>query len=243
MEPTEQPSRPALSTYEDLASRAGSELLDTVLSEEHVHDAAQAARSLGLGFVTVRPCDVALVSKWLQGGPTRVSSAVSFPSGDDTTAVKVFAVRDLLQRGATGIETVLNIGKIVSRQFQYVELELLQMSQECHRAGATFTAILEMPYLAPDHRVIACRIARRVEADFIRAQSSRHGSTCDPSDLAFLFARAGDAKLDAGPVETLEQAFAAYDAGADRVLPREPAAIMAQWRDELKRRETAPQGV
>src|SRR5580765_7441220 len=146
MESTEQPSRPALSTYEDFASRAGLELLDTVLSEEHVHGAAQAARSLGLGFVTVRPCDLALVSKWLQGGPTRVSSAVSFPNGDDTTAVKVFAVRDLLQHGldagraalkqiahsehlhggATGIETVLNIGKVVSRQFQYVELELLQ---------------------------------------------------------------------------------------------------------------------
>src|SRR4051812_12216105 len=211
MESAEQSSRPALSTYEDLASRAGLELLDPVLSEEHVHGAAQSARSLGLGFVTVRPCDVALVSKWIQGGPTGVSSAVSFPSGHDTTAGKVFAVRDLLQRGATGIETVLNIGKMVSRQFQYVELELLQMSQECHRAGATFTVILEMPYLAPDHRVIACRIATRVEADFIRAQSSRHGSTCDPADLAFLFARAGDAKLDAGPVETLEQAFAAYD--------------------------------
>src|SRR3954451_2398751 len=74
-------------------------------NEEDVHAGCQLARELHLGFVTVRPADLGLAAKWMQGIDTSTGSTISVPHGDDTTAVKVYAVRDLIQRGARHIET------------------------------------------------------------------------------------------------------------------------------------------
>src|SRR5262249_34107323 len=123
MENTEA-ARPPLATYADLARMIDMALVAPDLSEEDVARGCETAKRLGAGWVTLRPADVQLASQWLKGSSVVPSAVVSYPHGDATTAVKNYETRDLLQRGARSIETPLNLGKVVSRQFQYVELEL-----------------------------------------------------------------------------------------------------------------------
>ncbi len=215
----------------DLASLLEYPLLNPTFTEEDVHAGCQLSRELRLGFVTVRPSDLGLAAKWMEGGATSIGSTVGAPHGEDTTAVKVYAVRDLIQRGARHVETAINVGKMLSRQFQYVEIELLQMAQECHRAGAVLTIHLPLAMLEPDHRAIACRIAKRVEADYVRP-------------IPFLVVPLGDlVKLDAGPVATLDEAMAAHGAGARRIASSDPRALIESWRAELKKKDAGGQGV
>jgi deoxyribose-phosphate aldolase len=152
--------------------------------------------------------------------------------------VKLYETRDALGRGAKSIETVLNAGAMISRQFRYIETELLQMAQECHRAGATLIVDLELPWLAPDLRVIACRIARRAEVDVVRPASlfGPPGSTVE--DLRFLLEKCGDlVKLDAGNlVRKWEEAETAYSVGCVGFQSTDPGPILESWRAELARR-------
>lgn len=214
-------------------------LLAPNLPEEAVSRACDQARRDRIGAVTLRPADVQLASEWLKGSGVTPVGVVSYPHGAATTAVKNYETRDLLQRGARGIETPINLGKLISRQFQYVEMELIQMAQECHRAGAKLTLDIEWPALAPDLRIIACKIAKRSEVDKVRAVSAYGTGVPTPEDLRFLSERLGTlAALDGGAwVRTLEDALLAHECGAMSFQTLDPAPILEAWRGELKRRE------
>jgi deoxyribose-phosphate aldolase len=230
--------RPPLAAYEDLARMAEYAVLDPDFTEESVHQASLVARKYRVGRFTVRPADLDLVTQWMKGTGISVGTVVSYPHASDTTAAKLYAVRDALGRGAKAIETPLNLGKVVSRQFRYVESELMQMAQECRHSGAELIVDFELSRLAEDLRVIVCRIARRADVHWVRA-GCLHGSSCAWEDLPFLASKLGDAvRLDAGPmVATLEDAQRAYEIGSGGFLTTDPAPLLESWTAELQRRE------
>ena len=78
---------------------------------------------------------------------------------------------DLLRRGVHELDTVMNTGKLISRQFQYLETELQQMADSCHQSGATLTVNLESEFLNEELKILACRVARRAGADYIGTNS------------------------------------------------------------------------
>ena len=90
-----------------------------------------------------------------------VGSVVSYPHGSSSTVGKLYETRDLLRRGVTEIDTVINLGKMISRQFQYVEMELQQMAEACHEGGAILKVAFENGYLTEDLKTIACKIVKR----------------------------------------------------------------------------------
>src|SRR6185295_6172996 len=108
-------------TYEDVAGMIDHGALAPERSETDVRVACEVARHYRVATVSVRPSDIELAIRWMEGSGVRVASVVSFPHGSATTTVKLYATRDLLQRGAKEIDAVLNVGKVISGQFQYVE--------------------------------------------------------------------------------------------------------------------------
>jgi deoxyribose-phosphate aldolase len=238
METEQQNTRPPLASYEEVARMMDYAVLAPALSEEQVAQACDLAKQYRPGRLTVRAADLDLVSAWMKGSGIPIGTAVAFPHGADTTAVKLYAVRDALARGARFVETVLNLGKVASRQFRYVESELMQMAQECRRSEAELIVDLELAWLPEDLRVIACRIARRAEVPWIRAGSIFGPGQYAAEDLQFLAARLGDlVQLDAGPsVSTLEDLHRAYELGCSGFQTTDPALILDAWTAELKRR-------
>ena len=156
--PVEQP---------DIANLIDLDLTASQLSEEEVARGCDDAKRQRAASVLIRPSDVELVARWMGGSSVRLCAVVDSPSGSLNTAAKLYAVRDLLRRGAQDIETVLNTGKLVSRQFQYLEIELLQMAEACHLSGGILKVHLDSRWLTDELRMVACRVARRAEADYI----------------------------------------------------------------------------
>lgn len=215
--------------YEDIAGMIEHEVLRPELSEEDVRASCEIARKYRVARVCVRPSDVDLAVGWMEGSGVTVSSIVSFPHGWSTTSAKLYETRDLLRRGVKGIDTALNLGKIVSRQFQYVEMELQQMAQACHEAGAILTVAFENAFLTDDLKTIACRIAKRVEADYART-----AAPYSLDDICLMHRLCGDrVKLKAGGVETLSDVFAVREAGCARVTTVATGAILEALKKEL----------
>jgi deoxyribose-phosphate aldolase len=235
----EETPRPPLATESDLSRLIDYALLSPRFSDEQIVQGCELAKRRGLKSATVRPMDAPLASRILGSGDVRLGVVVSYPHGAATTAVKLYETRDALQRGAKIIETVLNAGKMIARQFRYVETELQQIAQECHRAGATLVVDLELPWLPADLRVIACRVMRRAEVDVARAASVFGPSGSTIEDLRFLAEKCGDlVQVDAGhSVRKWEEAILAYDAGCAGFQSTNPVPILDEWRTELARRE------
>src|SRR5207248_4471667 len=108
-------------------------LVKPELTGEQVVEGLEMAKRYGIACVSVRPCDIDLAVRTLQGSPVKPGSVAGFPHGSQNTATKLYETRDLLRRGAREIDMVIAISKLLSREFQHVQTELIQMAESCHK--------------------------------------------------------------------------------------------------------------
>jgi len=230
------PARPPLARYEDLARMIDHSLVRPELTHSEVIDGCRLARRYGVASVGVRPCDVELAVRELEGSAVRVGSVAGFPHGSSTTAVKLYEARDVLRRGAREIDMVLNIGMLRSRQFQYVETELLQMAETCHKDGALLKVIFENAWLTDELKMVACRICGRAGVDFAKTSTGFAPSGYTLQDLRLMRAHLPESVglKAAGGVRTLEKVKEVYDVGCTRIGATATAAILDAWKAELE---------
>lgn len=213
--------------YEDLAELIDLALLRTDLSEAGVAEGCAEAKRLGVASVIVRPCDIDLAVNWLRGSRIVLGTIVDVPHGYSSPSVKNYAARDMLRRGVREIDTVMNTGKLISRQFQYVETELMQMAESCHESGAVLRVGLESEFLDDERKILACRICRRAGVDFL--------ATPNAADLPLLKEYAKDRlklKLTTAPA-AFEEALRLRGAGVARIQSNDPGALLGAWRAHL----------
>jgi len=235
MTPAAIAPRPPLSCYEDLARMIDHSLVRPELTDEEVLAGCELAREYQVASVSVRPCDVELAVRTLGGSSVTVGSVAGFPHGSSTTAVKLYEARDVLRRGAREIDMVLNIAKLRSRHFQYVETELLQMAETCHKEGALLKVIFENAWLTDELKIVACRICSRAGVDFAKTSTGFAATGCTVEDLRLMRAHLpGQVGLKAaGGVRTLEKAKEVYALGCTRIGATATAAILDAWKAEL----------
>jgi deoxyribose-phosphate aldolase len=188
--------------------------------EDDIARGCELARQHGFAAVIVRPCDLDQAARWV--GPVVLAAHID---GTATTSVKSFATRDAIRRGAREIDTILNTGKLRSRQFQYLEMELTQMAEACHESGARLKVHLQSEYLDDELKILACRIGRRASIDCL--------ATNQPGDLTLLreYARERFALKFSGEVAGLDGLLAVRDSGCSRVELSDPAPLVAAWQE------------
>jgi deoxyribose-phosphate aldolase len=224
-----------LKTYEDLAKMIDHSLLRPELAEDAIIEGCRIAREYNVANVTVRPSDVDSAVRWMSGSGVPVGSVVGFPHGGATTSTKIYETSDLLRRGAQEIDMVLNIGRLLSRHFPYVDAEIRQIAEACHEAGAIVKVIFENAYLTDELKVIAARISTSAGADYIKTSTGFAPSGSSLEDLRLMRASAGpNVKIKAaGGVRTLEQAIEVYDAGCSRFGATATVRILEDWKTRL----------
>ena len=218
-----------MTTHEDLAKRIDVSLLSAALTEDAVRHACKQSATLGLACCIVRPTDVEIAVR--AAGPSlRVGSVVDYPYGFSTTSAKLYAARDLLRRGAREIETPMSLGKLLDRQFQYLESELQQMAQACHESGAALKVTIDSSALDDELLLLCCRILRRAEVDFLS------NSTLDRLELLKTHSRDRLQIKISAPFGDLDATLAACERGVARLEAADPAALLGAWNQLLAAR-------
>lgn len=223
---------PLPATYEDLAQLMDLPLVRPELTTEQVFEELELAKRYGIGSVTVRPCDIDLAVRTLAGSAVRPGAAAGFPHGSSSTAVKLYEVRDLLRRGAREIEMVIAIPKLVSREFPYVQTELLQAAEACHKEGGVLKAVLENAYLTDELKIVACRAAERAEVDTVKTSTGFAPAGYSLDDVRLLRKYLPDeTAIEAdGEIETVERVLELHAAGCTRFGTRAAAAVLDAWK-------------
>lgn len=234
MDATQQPAEQAIpATVEELAAMLDYPIEPAVLTSDEVSAAVRLAASLGLASVSVPSCEADLAVRLLEGTGTASASLVGYPIGSGSTAAKLYEARDLLRRGVKEIEFVLNLGKLASRQFQYIESELLQISNSCHEHGAILKVVFEAPKLAEDLKVIACKIAKRVEADIVVSAAFPLPGAGSDANLALLKRVSKEVCALSGCAGDLDQALSQHLMGCARIRCASPRELLAAWKARL----------
>jgi len=233
--------RPAPATYEDLARFLNLPLVSPEMAVAQVLEGLEIAMRYGMGGVIIRPCDIDVALRTLEGSAVRAGAAAGFPHGSASTAVKLYEVRDLVRRGAREIEMVVAISKLVSREFPYVQTELLQAAEACHKEGSTLKVVFENAYLTDELKIIACRCAERAEVDTVKTSTGFAPSGCTLDDVRLMRRHLPEETgvEAAGAIGTVEQVLELHAAGSTGIATSAAGAILDEWKARLAAAEVS----
>jgi len=186
------------------------------------------AEAMQHGFfsVCVNSCRVAYVAKKLAGSGVHVCSVVGFPLGAMTTASKVFETKEAIRDGADEIDMVINIGWLKSGDRQAVEADIRAVRGAA--AKAVLKVIIETVLLSNEEKVLACELAKKAGADFVKTSTGFLGGGATVEDVRLMRAAVGpDLGVKAsGGVKTYADAVAMIQAGATRIGTSSGVAIL-----------------
>jgi deoxyribose-phosphate aldolase len=227
--------RPPLKSYEDVSKLIDHSLLRPELTAGQVLEGLELATRYDVASVCMRPCDIDVAVRALDGTRVKPGSVVAFPHGSQNTATKLFETRELLRRGAKEVDAVIAISKLLSREFQYVQTELSQLADVCHKEGAILKVIFENAYLTDELKIVACRCSERAGADFVKTSTGFAPSGYTVDDVR-LMRRNVSERIQvkaAGGLRTLDKVLEAYEAGCSRVGATATAAILDEWKARI----------
>jgi deoxyribose-phosphate aldolase len=218
-------------TLEQLAKVIDHSLLRPELPEADVIAGCELAKKYHVASVCVKPADVKLAAKILEGSDVAVGTVLGFPHGNSTTVIKVAEGKQALADGAVELDMVINIGAMRSGKYDYVRDEIKAIC-DLARGKALVKVILENAYLTDDEKVKACQLAESAGADFVKTSTGFAPSGATLEDVRLMRASVSE-KVQvkcAGGVRTLDALLAMIDAGVTRSGATATAAILDEFR-------------
>ena len=177
------------------------------------------AKKYGFASVCVNPSYVDLCTKQLFGSTVKVCTVIGFPLGANETATKIDEAELAISSGASEIDMVLNIGKLKDNEQDYVQTEILSISELCHKNNVFLKVIIETSLLKKEEIVLASLLALNAKADFVKTSTgfSKGGATIQ--DVALMkFTVGNGAKIKAsGGIRSYEDAVLMILNGASRI--------------------------
>jgi len=182
-------------------------------------------------MVAINPAEVITCAALLKDSPVRVGAAIGFPLGQNTTECKAFETRDAIEKGATEIDTVINIRALQKGQLDIVREEIRNMVSICKPAGVICKVILETCYLTDEQKETVCLIAKEENVDFVKTSTGFGTAGATAHDVALMRRVVGsDVGVKAsGGIRDLDTALAMIKAGATRLGTSSGIAIVEAY--------------
>ena len=191
-------------------------------SEADVQKLCNEARQYGFASVCVNPCYVPLASEMLEGSSVIVCTVAGFPLGAMQPAAKAKEAELAIENGAKEVDMVLNVGKLRSRRFRYVEQDIRAVvdavkGSSAKQAGVKI--ILETALLTDREKVIACVLSARAGADFVKTSTGFSTGGAAAADVLLMRQVVGKTMgvKAAGGIRTRKDALDMIAHGASRI--------------------------
>jgi deoxyribose-phosphate aldolase len=147
-------------------------LLHPTLTEPQLREGCELGKRLRVASVCIKPYAVPLAVELLAGSGVAVCTVIGFPHGSHATESKVFEARLACEEGATELDMVVNVGKVLGRDWSFVEDDIYAVVDLAHTQGALAKVIFENEYLPTDEfKIELCRICSKVGADFVKTST------------------------------------------------------------------------
>jgi deoxyribose-phosphate aldolase len=231
-------------SLKSLAKMIDHSLLHPTMTDRDLADGCALARRCDTATVCVKPYAVQMAREALAGSGVGVCAVVGFPHGGGATGIKAAETEQEIRDGAAEIDMVINIGKVLGGDWEYVAREIREINDACRTGKAILKVIFETDFLADDHIIRLCEICSEIRVAFVKT-STGYGFVKQPNgfyasrgatehNLALMRAHTepGVRLKAAGGVRTLDQLLRARELGAARIGATATEAIL----EEAKRR-------
>ena len=158
-------------TLEEITQYIDHTLLKPYASKEAMQAFCNEAKELKVKMVAINSYYTKFCKELLKDTTIHVGTAISFPLGQTTIAVKAFETIEAIKDGADEIDYVLNLAKVKDGDFTYIKEEMETIVKICREAGIISKVIFENCYLTKDEIRKCAQIAKEVKPDFIKTST------------------------------------------------------------------------
>jgi len=222
-------------TYAEIAGMIDHSLLQQVLTDADLERGCQVAREYEVASVCIKPYAVTLAREILKGSNVAVGTVIGFPHGGHVTAIKRAEAEAAMADGARELDMVVNIGKVLSGDWNYVAADIAAVVEAAHRRNAIVKVIFENCFLKDEHKEQLCKICGDVRADFVKTSTGYGDGGATDEDLK-LMRRCAPPHVQvkaAGGVRTFDRLLAVRAIGVTRVGATASQAILDEYRRRL----------
>ena len=230
----------------DLAKMIDHSLLHPTMTDNQLIEGCHIAREYDVASVCIKPYAVKLARDLLRDSEVAVGTVVGFPHGSSATSVKVYETENACHEGASEIDMVDNLGRVLQTDWGYVQEDIRAVLDVCRANNAILKVIFENDFL-PDARlkIRLCEICSFLKVDFAKTSTgygfvkgsdgkySYQGATHEDLILMRKYC-SDDVRIKAaGGVRTLEDLLEVRELGVTRVGATATIAILDAARIRL----------
>jgi len=156
----------------ELAKMIDHSILQPTHTDNDLEKQCTVARKYNVASVCVKPYAVKKAVQLLKGSDVKVGCVIGFPHGNSSTAVKVFETEQACNDGAVEIDMVINIGKALGGDWEYVEKEIKEVTETCHWNKAIVKVIFETDFVTrTEDKIRLCEICTQAGVDFVKTST------------------------------------------------------------------------
>lgn len=225
-------------TLRQLAKMIDHSLLHPTMTDADILNGLKIAREYNVATACVKPYLIPLAKKELAGTDVLVCPVIGFPHGNSTTGIKVAEASEAAKAGGAEIDMVVNIGKVLGSDWEYVTREIHQVNDAVTAHGAILKVIFENDYLNSEHIVKLCEICTHLGVAFVKtstgygfvkqADGSYNYRGATVKDLKLMREKSGkEVQIKAaGGVRTLDDLLHVMSIGVTRIGATATVAIL-----------------
>lgn len=158
-------------TAEMVAKMIDHSLLHPTMTDDTILAGLELSKRYRVATACVKPYSVAVARDVLAGSGVGVCAVIGFPHGNNTVALKVAETEQVIRDGATEVDMVVNVGKVLGEDWAYVAAEIKAINDATVGNGARLKVIFETDYLQDAHIIRLCEICSEHRVAFVKTST------------------------------------------------------------------------
>lgn len=175
--------------------------------------------------VCINPCWVRFAADYLKDSDVNVCTVIGFPLGANTSKVKAYEAKEAVDNGADEVDMVINIGALKAGDEELVYEDIKAVVDATDKLTKV---IIETCLLTDEEKVVACKLAKKAGADYVKTSTGFSTGGATVHDVALMKETVGDElKVKAsGGVRSYDDMLAVIEAGASRIGTSSGVSLM-----------------
>lgn len=157
--------------FADLAKMIDHSLLHPTMTDAEIESGIALAKEYDVATVCIKPYAIPQATQLLAGSDVKICAVVGFPHGNSTVDVKVYETVKAVEEGAVEIDVVINVGKVLSGDWDYVFTEIQAVNEAVVSRGAILKVIFENDFLDQAYEEKLCEICSKIGVAFVKTST------------------------------------------------------------------------
>ena len=234
-----------MTTANDIAGMIDHSILHPTFTDDDLKKNCEIAVKYHTATVCVKPYHTKTAAEIMNGSGVAVCAVIGFPHGNSVIDIKAAEALRVIKDGASEVDMVLNIGKVLQGDWNYIDSEIKTIQDTCLRNNAIVKVIFETDYLSRDEdKIKLCELCSRHKVAFVKTSTGYGFVKGSDGKYSYEGATEHNVKLmrkycapeiqikAAGGIRNLEQVLKMRELGVTRIGATATAEIV----EEAKRR-------